>query len=49
MAARNGPAAKAKVGRWVARTVHAAIEGIAFLWTVPGDPENLRDPSAVKQ
>ncbi|BDA47245.1 probable Sn1-specific diacylglycerol lipase alpha [Coccomyxa sp. Obi] len=36
MAGDKKSTAQVKVGRWVARTVHAAIEGIAFLWTVPG-------------
>lgn len=30
------------MGRWAARTVHAAIEGFAFLWTVPGHSNHIQ-------
>lgn len=33
-----GNQGNAKIGRWVAKTVHAGIEGFAFLWTVSGKP-----------
>ncbi|CAK0787789.1 hypothetical protein CVIRNUC_011011 [Coccomyxa viridis] len=32
----RGSRSQAKVGQWVAKSVHAGIEGFAFLWTVAG-------------
>lgn len=32
----------AKIARWVAKSVHAGIEGFAFLWTVSGRAISLQ-------
>ena len=37
----KGSRSQAKVGRWVAKSVHAGIEGFAFLWTVSGKSSGL--------
>ena len=39
-----GAKPNARIGRWVAKSVHAGIEGIAFIWTVSGKtaPSTLR-------
>ena len=37
----GGSRSQAKVGQWVAKTVHAGIEGFAFLWTVSGKSSGL--------
>ena len=37
----KGSRSQAKVGQWVAKSVHAGIEGFAFLWTVSGKSSGL--------